>query len=202
MMIHMKRGIMKKIAVMLLISMMIASATACRGGDNVSSSGGSSMAVGSETSASGEDVYSSGEVVSVDSSGNIVSADGTSTSASKTNQSSNKTSSKGNSAQTSTVSTATGTKVFQVESYGAKGDGKTDDGPAIAAAINAAKQDSSSKKVVQFKANTTYRVISVPNTSASNRFVMNLANAENITVQGSNTKLLLKAPCRVANVNE
>ena len=77
MMIHMKRGIMKKIAVMLLISMMIASATACRGGDNVSSSGGSSMAVGSETSASGEDVYSSGEVVSVDSSGNIVSADGT-----------------------------------------------------------------------------------------------------------------------------
>ena len=116
----MKRGIMKKIAVMLLISMMIASATACRGGDNVSSSGGSSMAVGSETSASGEDVYSSGEVVSVDSSGNIVSADGTSTSASKTNQSSNKTSSKGNSAQTSTVSTATRTKVFQVESYGAK----------------------------------------------------------------------------------
>lgn len=189
---------------MLLISAMIVSTTACKGGNNVSSSGTSSDFVESEIALSGEDIYSNDGVISMISSEDTAGINQSSTggTGSKVSQTSGSTSSKVSSTQTSTSGAATGTKVFSVEAYGAKGDGKTDDGAAIAAAINAAKQDSSSKKVVQFKSNTTYRVISVPNTSASNRFVMNLANAENITVQGNNTKLLLKAPCRLANVNE
>lgn len=48
--------------------------------------------------------------------------------------------------------TSQATKVFKVEDYGAKGDGKTDDGMAVANAVLAAAKDGSKEKIVQFKA--------------------------------------------------
>lgn len=97
---------------------------------------------------------------------------------------------------TSTAATAK-TKVFRVEDYGAKGDGVTDDGPAISKAVQAAARDKSSEKIVQFKANTTYRITSAP---ASNSFkrVINVIDAENVKIRGINTKLMMKSPYRVA----
>lgn len=61
----MNRRIIKKIAVMLLISAMIVSTTACKGGNNVSSSGTSSDFVESEIALSGEDIYSNDGVISM-----------------------------------------------------------------------------------------------------------------------------------------
>jgi len=93
-------------------------------------------------------------------------------------------------------------RVFKVEDYGAKGDGVTDDGPAIAEAVKAACNDNSVSKIVQFKANATYRVLSVPKANQIYMSVIQIIYGENITIQGSNTKLLMKAPCRVAHFEE
>ena len=92
------------------------------------------------------------------------------------------------------------TRVFKVESYGAKGDGKTNDGPAIAKAVEAACRDGSAHKVVELKANATYRVTS--NGVTDNAFLLLIGEADNLTVKGSNTRLLMKAPMRVCRVSD
>ena|GEM_PF-985092 len=97
--------------------------------------------------------------------------------------------------------TVTKTKTFRVEDFGAKGDGVHDDGPAISKAIIEAGKDKSAEKIVQFKANATYRIASAPETNSFKR-VMNVIGAENVKIRGNNTKLLMKAPYRVAYIYE
>ena len=96
----------------------------------------------------------------------------------------------------STAAAAQKTRIFKVEDYGAVGDGVTDDGIAVANAVLAAAKDSSEEKIVQFKAGATYRLASAP---ASNSFkrVINVLYADNVKIQGDNTKLLMAAPYRV-----
>lgn len=95
---------------------------------------------------------------------------------------------------------ASATKVFRVEDYGARGDGTTNDGPAIAKAVQAACSDGSAQKVIELKANATYRVTS--NGTTENAFLLSLEESDNITVKGNNTRLLMKAPMRVCRVSD
>ncbi len=108
---------------------------------------------------------------------------------------------------TSTVSPAaqpTGkpsqTKIFTVESYGAKGDGKTNDGEAISKAVAAAAADDSPEKIVQFQAGKTYRVTAVPKQNRNN-YLFDLKEAQNIHIQGDHTKILLKAPVGIGIIS-
>ncbi|MBP3392708.1 MAG: hypothetical protein J6L76_07985 [Clostridia bacterium] len=93
------------------------------------------------------------------------------------------------------------TKVFCVENYGAKGDGTTNDGKAISKAIAAAVADAAPKKIVQFQAGKTYRVTAVP-TQNRNNCLFDLKAAKNVHIQGSNTKILLKAPVRIGMISD
>lgn len=104
----------------------------------------------------------------------------------------------GTTAAATTKAPTAATKVFKVESYGAKGDGKTDDGPAITKALDAAMRDGSAQKVIEFSANKTYRVAS--NGVTDNAALFTVSEADGITVRGSNTRLLMKAPMRVCRV--
>lgn len=143
--------------------------------------------------------YSSYDADSTDSDGSDLAS---SSEQSESQQSSSTASNKPSSSSGTTSSKPqSGTKIFKVESYGAKGDGKTNDGPAIANAVKAAAADSSANKIVQFQANKTYRVTSVPSSNDNNR-LFDLQYAENVQIQGSNTTILLKAPVRVGVISQ
>lgn len=196
---------MKKFLNVLLVTTMIASCTACHpqsensSQTNQNSSQSDNSFVSSGTAESEDSGITSSATDSLISSGDEKSA----TSSGNKSVTGSKSGSSGvSSILSSGSSLPNATKIFKVEDYGARGDGKTDDGPAIAKAVQAACRDDSAQKVVQFKSNTTYRVISVPANNSTYMCVMQIVNAENVTVQGNNTKLLMKAPCRVLRVTE
>ena len=87
--------------------------------------------------------------------------------------------------------------IFRVEDYGAKGDGKTDDGPAVSRTVEAAMNSTAADKVVLFQSGRTYRLASAPKENSFNR-VFSLIGGKNIHILGENTRLLMKAPSRVA----
>ncbi len=85
-------------------------------------------------------------------------------------------------------------KYFKVEDFGAVGDGVTDDSAAIAKAVCAAVSDSSEQKTILFRKDATYRAQS---DYSGRNYLFMLKNAQNISIAGENTTLLLKSPLRV-----
>ncbi|MDD4699296.1 MAG: hypothetical protein PHV07_03435 [Oscillospiraceae bacterium] len=170
----------KKIISIGMVSLMIFTCSACSkkpGGEDISSSGFSSIDEAYSSDLLGLEDVSSEEVA--------LSSNNTSSVASQSKPSGGK-----------NQTTTKGTKVFKVEDYGAVGDGSTNDGTAISKAIVAACADTSENKIVQFAANKSYRITSVPSANSYNRLFC-LEYADNVHINGSNTKLLLKAPVRV-----
>ena len=89
-----------------------------------------------------------------------------------------------------------GAIVFKVESYGAIGDGTTDDTIAVERAIGEAMRESDDVyKIIQFKANTTYRFA---NSNLTQLFAVD--QGSKIIFSGNNTRILLKAPMVPASI--
>ena len=190
----MKVNVFRRILAGMLAGVMLLTAAACKKDPAPASS-----TLSQESSASGNNFESSSEMVQQPGAEESSSASITSSkpsSSSDTGKNSSADSSKSNSSLTTSQ-----TRIFKVESYGAKGDGKTDDGAAISKAVAAAAADSSAKKIVQFQANKTYRVTSVPSSNDNNR-LFDLQYAENVHIEGKNTKLLMKSPVRLGVVSE
>lgn len=85
-------------------------------------------------------------------------------------------------------------KYFRMEEFGASGNGVTDDSAAIAAAVQAAISDRAEKKVILFRENAVYRAES--DHTGGRNYLFLLKDAENISIQGKNTTLLIKSPLR------
>ena len=189
---------LRKCGVLLITMALLASLAACNrepkpGPESSGVTGSSSGATGDTTTAT----EISSDVSQSDSSGGgDASATGSTKKPGGSKKPDTSTPTKGGGA-TKRPTTSQATKVFKVEDYGAKGDGKTDDGMAVANAVLAAAKDGSKEKIVQFKAGATYRLASAP---ASNSFkrVLNVIYADNVKIRGDKTKLLMKAPYRVA----
>ena len=189
---------LRKCGVLLITMALLASLAACNrepkpGPESSGVTGSSSDATGDTTTAT----EISSDVSQSDSSGGgDASATGSTKKPGGSKKPDTSTTTKGGGA-TKRPTTSQATKVFKVEDYGAKGDGKTDDGMAVANAVLAAAKDGSKEKIVQFKAGATYRLASAP---ASNSFkrVLNVIYADNVKIRGDKTKLLMKAPYRVA----
>lgn len=193
----MKTDRIKRMTVGVLAAMLLLTVTACK--DEKTSSGSNTVSTGSVTD------YSDTESVSADSSSEsaqqISSTESENTVKPDSSKPSHSVSSGKTSSKVDSTPETTKTKIFKVESYGAKGDGKTNDGEAISKAVAAAAADSSAKKIVQFQANKTYRVTGVPESNDNNR-LFDLQYAENVHIQGSNTKILLKSPVRIGVISE
>lgn len=114
---------------------------------------------------------------------------------SATRSSATKTAAGGNQTRVTTHTTdSKTTKVFKVESFGAKGDGKTDDGVSVNDAIQEAiyytSQDSQRSAVVQFGKNKTYRVQKQNFAGSASNASLYVSGARNLTIQGDNTTLI------------
>ena len=91
-------------------------------------------------------------------------------------------------------------KVFNVKDYGAVGDGVTDDYNAVKKALDEAIAYDGAK-VVQFEKDAVYLMA----TRSRNKSAMEIQKAENLTVQGENTTLVIDMDKRVNtyfNINE
>lgn len=86
-----------------------------------------------------------------------------------------------------------GGRVYNVSAFGAKGDGKTDDSPAINEAIRVAKiytkRHSDKKAEIRFEKNKTYAIKSRGNQTSPGHGLISLYEARNITLAGDNTTL-------------
>ncbi|MBT6406982.1 MAG: hypothetical protein HOK06_05205, partial [Rhodospirillaceae bacterium] len=82
-----------------------------------------------------------------------------------------------------------GLPVFEVASFGAAGDGTTDDYHAIHAAVDAAKDAGGG--IVRFESNTTYRVIGDSTDEDVVETVFELEGTYNIKIEGNGSTLLL-----------
>lgn len=83
---------------------------------------------------------------------------------------------------------------LNVASFGAVGNGSTDDGPAIRAAINAAAASGVPTRIA-FDGTKTYRI-----TSFTGDYAMDFASKENIRLMGNGATLSILAPKRVASL--
>lgn len=83
-----------------------------------------------------------------------------------------------------------------VRDFKAAGDGKTDDGPAIRAALKAALAGPRPASL-EFEPGKVYRV-----TSFDDRYVLQVSNADKLTVIGNDAELLLLPPNMVVSVSD
>lgn len=138
---------LRKCGVLLITMALLASLAACNrepkpGPESSGVTGSSSGATGDTTTAT----EISSDVSQSDSSGGgDASATGSTKKPGGSKKPDTSTTTKGGGA-TKRPTTSQATKVFKVEDYGAKGDGKTDDGMAVANAVLAAAKDGSKEK--------------------------------------------------------
>ena len=92
--------------------------------------------------------------------------------------------------------TFVGARVFPVGDFGARGDGKTDDLPAITKAVGAAKNAGGG--IVRFDGSKIYRVIG--RTDLSIEPVFDLDGARNIHIEGNGATLMIHPPDRMAYI--
>ena len=100
----------------------------------------------------------------------------------------------------SAVGADEGRRVIRAADFGAVGDGRQDDGPAIAAAMQALKASSRSVTLV-FEAGKRYRVASMPG-DAANAHVFQLGGARDIEIDGRGCTFVLRFPLRVISVGD
>lgn len=89
-----------------------------------------------------------------------------------------------------------GTRKVFVRDFRAVGDGRTDDGPAIRAAIKQAI-DSGGPVTVEFEPNRKYRVASFEQT-----FAFRIAKVRNFTIRGNGAELVILPPNKVMSLSE
>ena len=87
-------------------------------------------------------------------------------------------------------------QTFQVATYGAVGDGQTDDLAAIHRTVNAAMEAGGG--IIRFESDTHYRVVGKDDLTAEHIF--QLENARNIKVDGNGARLILHPPDGLANI--
>jgi len=100
----------------------------------------------------------------------------------------------GSSSVSSSIPKPTGGKTVNIKDFGAKGDGITDDGVAILNAVGNLKAGDT----LVFESNKTYYA---KNNGAGMNYIINIANANGITLKGNNTTLLIDAPKAYIEVN-
>ena len=87
-------------------------------------------------------------------------------------------------------------KSLNVKDFGAVGDGKTDDGPAISKAINALYNYGAGSKLI-FESNKTYFVSKPDNSS---EFALQIRSLDGITFEGNNTTILCDKGVRYMSI--
>src|SRR6185437_13702957 len=87
-----------------------------------------------------------------------------------------------------------GARRVHVHDFHAAGDGKTDDGPAIRAALESALSGQKPASV-EFDQGKTYRISSFDHT-----YAVQLLNAHQVTLRGNGAELLLLPPNKVMHV--
>ena len=88
------------------------------------------------------------------------------------------------------------TRKVHVRNYKAVGDGKTDDGPAIRAALKAVI-DGPKPASLEFDAGKTYRI-----TTFEETYALRVLNAQKVTLHGNGAELLLLPPNKVLRISD
>ncbi len=89
--------------------------------------------------------------------------------------------------------------ILHAADYGVKGDGKTDDGPAISKAVNDAIQKQATLK---FDEGKTYRILSTSNAAARFTSPFAFQEAEGVTIDGGRSLFLFKPGINYLAINQ